>query len=492
MGVAGPQGPKGDTGAKGETGATGPQGPKGDKGDTGAAGAQGAKGDKGDAPSPDEVREICKKLLDEFGSEIKAIRDDQSAMESDLYDLSDKFNALSEELKRPKATGYVDYRIGWVTDSDSVAGGEFNALTAKIGVEGKVTNDLLARVALKTRSGQAAWGQPVDNYQPDEVWLDEAVLSFPTKALKADVSVGRQYVSYGSGLLVDNQRQAQQGLRSTFNDLFNTNLNLDVFVGTGDKDYNFTQYTDATGDLESDGYVAGSLSYAKPNWKIGGNLLHDGYQSERGWSVDFWAKTDFGWGGPREFYAEYATELQRADGWDAAFRGRGRADVDSPTALLAMLDVWKGKNWALRGYYSDVDAGYDLTYSRINPYFENYGQTDTRAIPWERWLRNPLAVTNVQAYGGKLELYLGSTPFEIAYYGLEANSSWWGQSPWATAGLTRDEVPYNQLWSVRTSTKLADGVKLGLTAGLQSANGDAHLTNLEDQKYLGAEITVGF
>ena len=68
-------------------------------------------------------------------------------------------------------------------------------------------------------------------------------------------------------------------------------------------------------------------------------------------------------------------------------------------------------HWNLRGYYADLDAMFNPYYSSANPYWEPYGDDYQPAIssallggytkwqawiPWEKWLRNPLAMSNVR------------------------------------------------------------------------------------------------
>jgi hypothetical protein len=99
-------------------------------------------------------------------------------------------------------------------------------------------------------------------------------------------------------------------------------------------------------------------------------------------------------------------------------------------------------------------------------------------------------MTNVEAIGGQLEINLGSTPFEIAYYDLDRNSGYWGQS--AFSGLTAgDQIPYDKLFSIRMSKEVASGVKVGLTYARENAN-SAFSRPLSDQSLLSAEVTVGF
>ena len=518
VGPAGPPGPPGAVGTKGDTGATGAQGPAGPQGPTGPTGAQGVagavgpagpKGDQGQVPSPDEIRGICQSLLDEFADDIKDLRDDLDYLEDDVYDLGDRLAWVEEQLKRPRAFGYLDYRIGFA-GADIQHDNEFDNLTAMVGIEGKVTDDLSARIALKVRDtsdrlrywwneccggGFSGLNPAVDGRNAETVWLDEAYLMFPTDwLLDAKWTVGRQYFSHGLGLLINNERMSQQGLRAQFEDIFNTNLDLDVFAGGSA--YTFT--TMGTGSYDTtDGYLALALNYERPSWKVGGQYLQDGYGEEEGWAVDFWAKF---WG--REVYAEVAELMTMRCGLDVDTFAHS-----NPTAVMALLDVWKGNNWALRGFYSDVDAKYDVWNSTINPYWEPYRNLDTTAtqlaIPWERWLRNPFAMTNVEAIGGQLEFTLGSTPFEVAYYDLSRNSAYWNYSPYAkrigmtsASGTPADPgvpVPIDSLVSLRMVREVADGVKIGVTWARQDIDPMfATSLGLQDQQLLSAEVTIGF
>ncbi len=407
-----------------------------------------------------------------------------------MYDLSDRVAWLEEHAKGPKVFGFIDYRIGWAGDEVVSANYQFDNLTAKVGVEGQVTNDLMGRVALKVRNtsdmGRAWYGAgnsaspssnemgAVDGYSAESIWLDEACLMFPTKKLlKADWVWGRQFVNYGLGLLVNNSRQSQDGVRAKFDNVWNTNLDFDLFVGAAEYDW-------ANGYDTSDGYLAAMVSYEKPSWKIAGEYLDDGYGFESGWAIDFWTKF---WG--RELYAQYAQLTDSRLGADMT-----NLSFSTPEAVMAMVDVWKGKNWNLRGYYSSVDAGYDVWYSTINPYYEDYrgmfvaqNTNGGNAISWERWLRNPIAITNVEAIGGQLQFNLANLPFEIAYYSLDSKSSYWAMSPLSA-------LDYDELFSIRTSKKVADGVEIGLTYAIQGAASAG--TGMADQDLLAAEVRVGF
>lgn len=469
-GPAGVAGPAGPVGPVGPAGAVGPAGPAGVAGPAGPVGPVGPQGPKGDPPSPEEVRAICKKLLDEFADELKDIRDDLDYLGDDMYELGDRVAWLEQNAKGPKVFGMIDYRIGWAGDEVVSANYQFDNLTAKVGVQGQITNDLAGRIALKLRNTDGP--ADVDMIEAEKIWMDEACLMFPTKGfIAADWVWGRQYNNYGLGLLVNNSRQSQDGVRAKFDNVWNTNIDVDIFAGAAAYDWQ-------NGGDSSDGYLAGMLSYERPSWKLAGEYLEDGAMLEKGWAVDFWAKF---WG--RELYAQYARQTDFADGSEA------RSQCE---AMMAMVDVWKGKNWALRGYYSSVDAGYAVNYSTINPYYEAYGwpaqgRNNAGSVPWERWLRNPLALNNVETLGGQLQFSVLNLPFEIAYYSLDNKSGYWGNS---SLGLANgSDLAYDELFSVRTTKQLADGVDVVLTYAMQGANA---ASGVADQDLLSAEVRVGF
>jgi len=291
---------------------------------------------------------------------------------------------------------------------------------------------------------------------------------------------------------VNNERQSQNGVRAQFADLWNTNLDLSVFAGTGN-DYNFNWGAGPRVPVSgADGYLSAALHYSQPTWRVGGTYLIDGWREEQGWSADAWAKiSGNGWGGTRELLVEYAQQTRTWDGWslsDQAF--------ETPEAIMAMLDLWRGSKWALRGYFSSVGGGYNPYFSRVNPYFENLNRNEHNwgAVPWERFLRNPLAINNVKVYGAKVDFYLGSMPFEVAYYGLEdCNDNSWNNSPWKFAADqgARSEVPVDTIISLHTKTDVAPGVTVGFTAAYQGYN-DSWRGGLDDETLVSGDVTVSF
>ncbi|MCD6352200.1 MAG: S-layer homology domain-containing protein [Armatimonadetes bacterium] len=542
------QGPKGDPGPQGPAGPAGPQGPAGPPGPQGPAGPAGPAGPQGPPGKVDEaqVRAIIQKLCDEFKDELRDIRGDVDDLQDDVADLGDRVTAL-EENKGPRAFGWIDYRMG-MAGSDINGDFEFDNLTAKIGVEGQVTDDLFARVALKVRDSAdplvaegagfagafaranftpvpvppnynflvgptldgndiASWvnmavpelghllpGQysAVDGYGADEIWLDEAYLQFPTHWL-TDVNwtVGRQYLKYGLGLVVNNDRKSLQGVRGQVTDMFGTSLDLDFFLGGGNADYSWNSpITSAKYGYIGDSYAAVRLQYDRPTWLLGANYLANGFGEEEAWSVDLWWK----YWGDRELYAEYAELSQAADATDTFWATCCGVNSVDPSALLIMADLWKAPRWSLTGFFSTCDGGYDVFYSTLNPYYEilttNFDNLAWGFIPFERWTRNAPIFPETQTIGGTLAFQLGTVPFEISYYDLDSNSSYCSGGNCVT-----EELSYDQLWSIRCEKELADGVTASFIYAHEDANLPAGIPPAfawDDADLVAGGIIVGF
>jgi len=332
-------------------------------------------------------------------------------------------------------------------------------------------------------------GQVFD-YTQDMGWLDEANLDFTWRTWPyARMVAGRQYQSYALGLLVDNERQAQEGLRLVWNDLAGTNVNLETFYGGSTPTW-VAPIEDASGpDIsQGDTYWTARASYQRPNWAIGANWLINGMAKEEGYSADLWTRF---WGG-RELKIEYAVQTQALDGDDYVSHSE-------PAAVLATVDVWKGNNWGLRGYFSDLDAEYDPWYSVANPYFEPYGINDNGSqwIQWGRILDNPLALSNLQVAGGLLDFSLFNADFQAAYYNVQKNSDFWGHTLWScTDGSGPEDVPYDGIFTLGMTKKVADGVNFNLLYGHQMARSESvsaeSSSGLDDVDIFMARVAVGF
>ena len=515
-GKEGPQGPKGDPGA------AGPAGPAGATGDAGVAGAAGAAGPQGQMGVADmaQVEALCKKLMDEFKPELADLKKDVEYLQDDVYDLQDRVKALEEQAKRPHAFGWIDYRMGLVTQGTSAplsvitpkgsAGsipfntrldgrGMYDNLTAKIGIDGAVTDEVNARIALKVRDGSdpkdtnSLFGSTVDDRQAETIWLDEAYIKFPAKFIggKWNFTVGRQYEKFGDmGLLVDSGFASQQGVRGQWNNIGGSAFSFDSFVGSGGinptaflpdaQRYSFqVRDTDLDQDVH-DTYTAMMLKYAKPNWSLGFEWLPNGVGAETGTAVD--AYLNF-WGG-RNLYAQYARQTHGIDYDDAG--------LDRNKAFMGMVDVWKASNWQLRGYYSDCGPDYSVTNSALNPYYEHIGDPNQGiGMDWERFTRNPLVMQNLKVRGGMLDFKLFNTPFTVAYYDLKPHTQNYG----GEFQTFSDGTPlWNKLYTAGLRREIANGVELNLTYGLQRSANDptGRLLRPDDARLLEGRITLGF
>jgi len=466
-----PAGKDGKDGAPGKDGAAGPPGQAGPAGQPGAAGKDGAPGAPGKDGVVDEAKiaAIVSKLCDEFKNELKDMRQDLDYLQDDVSDLADRVTYLEEQAKGPKVFGWLDYRIGMVGD-DVEFENEFDNLTAMVGVQGKVSDAVSGRIAIKVRDSNTAIEYPnvMDGNSAETLWLDEANIAVNSNfILPSTWTIGRQYETYGTGLLVDNERKSMQGLRWQINDIFGSNFDVDAFMGgadavftagLGDDPYNFES---AAG--RNDVYGSARVAYSRPTWTLGANYLHSGVNREQGWSVDLAAQI---WG--RDVRAEYAKQRKTFFGADPG---------DDDAAWLASADLWRGSSWRLTGFYSSVEDDYDVVNSILHPYYETLDANENIIpgyVPWEKWLRNPLALNNTRTLGGHLDFRLGSMPFTVAYFDLKEKEG--------------PALPYDQLWAVSTSKQLADGV----TANLTYAQENANLAGFDDQKLLQASVTVGF
>jgi len=491
-------GPAGKDGAPGAAGAQGPAGPAGAAGAAGAQGPAGPAGPQGPAGVVDEAKiaALVNKLCDEFKNELKGLRGDLDSVKDDVADLTDRVTYLEAQAKRPKVFGWIDYRMSLVgedIDFDTTT----DNLTAMVGVQGKITDALSGRIALKVRDTDGApspWAQSetpfwpavnrnVDANYAETLWLDEAVLvANSTWLTPATWSFGRQFQSYGMGLLVDNERMSQQGVRVQLKDVFSTHVDLDVFGGgvstiltqqwplqsqwANDDPYNFANVW----DKYDDGYISCRAAYVRPSWALGFNWLQDGVNKEQGWSADLAAQV---WG--RDVRVEVAQQLKSAVGGGPAGVGFGINNEidDDNVAVMASADLWREKNWRLTGFYSYVEDNYDVQYSILHPYYEQVDRNQPGgSVAWEKWLRHPLAENGYRTFGGHLNFNVGSIPFTVAYFDRDK--------------LHGTEA-YDALWAVSASKQLADGITGSLTYAREQGTGSN-----EDTQLLQGAVTVGF
>jgi Collagen triple helix repeat (20 copies)/S-layer homology domain len=466
-GERGPAGPPGAAGGAGVAGAPGPQGPPG------AAGAQGPPGPK---PTDAEIQAICAKLLNEFKDELAQIKDKLGELGTRVDDLDKRVAALEEAMKRPKVTGWIDYRIGTAGElfDETFDDSEFDALTAKIGVQGRITDELTGKISVKaiddtTRVNSAAsinnvfgprdlLGLPVESIglADDPIWLDEAWVQYSTKWwTPIQWTVGRQYFSYGMGLLVDNQRLSIQGVHGTMDNLWGTDLGFDVIYGGGDYDRGLS-----LGD-PADSYVAGRASYSHGHWGVAGNYLGTGILDEEGWSGNAWLRIL-----DRDINFEFAQLLQ----WSDDVRPDTTVPEGRPQAMAGTVELIDNPGFKLVGSYSRADSDYNIFYTALNPYWERLQwNLPGNAIPWERWTRCMNIYPGAQAVGADMDFRLGSVPFHIRYVNLDQTDE--SDSSTLTHSAPVDVEDFANLLQVSATKKIVDGLNVGITWAREFAGG---------------------
>ena len=458
MKAAGPPGPKG------EPGEAGPPGPPGE---AGLAGPPGETGPPGPPPDMTKVRNLTEALVEEFSKEIAQLREDIAETSLFVDDLAERVTELEKD--KPRIGGWIEYRIGYagrLFESESLG----DDLTVKIAASYQFDEDTDAKIGLKFADGtlpltvlgtEVREGPPYRNapgvftegYGQNYFWLDEAWL---TRRLEEDDfwRVGRQFQNYGLGLMVNNERRAQQGVRRRFNRLWDSHFDFDVFAGGAS--YNWGPIPPGTGD--TDGYLSMRLSYDRPRYEIGINWMPEGVGNEDARGFDFaWR-----YSGDKYLLVEAAREYHHAN-------RRRYTRKAIPDAYSMVLDITKSDDFWLQGYYCLVDSEYDIQYSSIHPYLKiEQRNRPGNLIYWDRWLRNPPAMTNLEFLGGNIWTRIGDIPVQLTYYKVDKESDWWLDAQVSS-------LAYDQLWAIRTTHHVADGVDVVLTYAHQDRSSEPNL-----------------
>ncbi len=474
-------------GIDGKPGAKGPDGPQGPKGPPGDPGPPGKPGPDGVGQPPEiEIAHVVEKLTVEFCPELLRLPGDVAALQEKVQRIAQRVTTMEAHKPDIEPFGWLNYRIGLVGDLSFDH--EFDNLTAKVGVQGNITDDAFLRISFKWADeyvplsivgydigeGPGFMNTPGNRpygYGGNDLWLDEAYVQFPTRGdFHADWTVGRQFLCYGLGLMVNNERRALTGIRCQKDKLFGTSLSLDFMLAGAT--YDWLPALPYPGD--TDGYVAARLAYQRPKWTLGFNALPDGTGNEIVYGMDLKYRLAH----DKYLCAEYARQTRHAN--RARYTGKS---VDDAIALS--LDIIASEDLCLTYYYSNVDAEYDVVYSSLHPYYETTQMMrPANLIPWDRWLKNPFAMTNFKAHGVYLDTHLGDTPISLVYLRPEAVSGWWLLSQSAN-----DD--YDQLLGITISRELARGLDMYLTYARQDLASDA-TPGAMSQEMLRAECTVGF
>lgn len=500
----GPAGPRGPAGPAGPAGAAGPAGPVGPAGPAGAVGAAGPAGDC----NWTQCQELINRLMEEFKDELADLKEDIEYLQNDVYDLGDRVTAIEEAMPGFEVTGWLDYRVGMVGE-DLDLDNEFDNLRAKLGISGAITDNVSGKITLMTRDSNpgpgsgvpyvnpftlGGWPPPsappgwqadrTDGWSAGQVCLQEAVVSIDVGGWSR-WDLGRQYVKMGQfGLVANSSRQALQGIRALFPNIGGTGINAEAFVGNADQVHNgYAFYNPWV--FSSDGYSAGRLNYDTSNWGIGVNALFSGVcfpdpvpastqvHDETALSLDAWGEL---WG--RHVAVEF--------GWmeSETISSRVLGVSDTPTALVATADIWRTPNFSVTGFYANVDPGYDVYYSALNPYYEvlerNVGGPVGMSLwlPFERWTRNVPVLFMHEVYGGNVAWTWGSLDLNFCYYDLEINTPGGGSTP----------APWDQLYAVQIVRPVSDMVDVSVTYAHEAASS----INVPDANMVQAQAIVAF
>jgi len=362
--------------------------------------------------------------------------------------------------------------------------------TAKIGL--KFADGMLPLTVLGT---EVLEGDPYSNppgafdegYGQDNFWLDEAWVSH-TYGEDDFWRFGRQFQHHGLGLVVNNERRAQNGFRRRFDGIFGlSNIDLDLFYGGSSYDWSPIP----TGSVNSDGYFSGRLEYDGGRVDLGLTWLPDGVGQEDARGVDL----SYRWSGDKYLVAEYAWLFHHANRYRWVRKNR-------PEAYAAALDLYKTDRLWLQGWYSLVDAEYDIQYSSLHPYVKiEQRNKPLNVLYWDRWLKRRPVLTNLEFIGGNVWTHLGEFPLHFSYYHVDEEAPNWFYNCQVSS------VVFDELWALRTYRQLSENASVQLTYAQAKRGTDPNvqvlpppaspptttdLGSIGTQKFLQLEFLLGF
>ena len=207
----------------------------------------------------------------------------------------------------------------------------------------------------------------------DVVQFDQIYLKYGTRFITpTELTIGKQYLSRGCGLLFANDQEGVEALRADFG---SGSLRVGAFLGMLDPEqflgrtYSLPAGVNEDGrPLETNGQDNINLIYLDwafaCNWTLGANWLQSGFGKEAGWSVSV-AGPLAGLG----FYGEYAKLTQWPDGQNFAdWNDNGMQDPGEVSLSTAGDAAWlAGLRWSnswlkLVGEYGQIDPGYALSF----------------------------------------------------------------------------------------------------------------------------------
>ena len=398
---------------------------KGEKGEPGASGAPGASGGPGLTP---EQQALLNRLTKEFAPELKALRSDLDALIKRVEELEARPAPTAPVVtvsgnigwrtgvygtglgfQDVESTGYPAYEFGGVSSrlgagtafgvipidtdfgeidipisdalKDSFKAGDFMHMQTTVTLSANLSPSTNAMVKLLAGphtnvpfpyfdgfgvSPNIFSGNGImDVVQFDQMWVKHSGHFIAP----VDLTIGKQYLKRGSGLLFDNDQEAIKALRADFG---GDRLRIGTLLGMLDDEQflgrtaPIPQGVDANGEaLPTDGQDNINLFYLDwkfaGDWTLGGNYLNSGFNRENGYSVSL-NGTLFGLG----LYGEWSKLTDWPTGDDFADFDGDSIQTSDEASLSDSDSAWlAGLNYCnpwitLNGEYGQVDAGYSF------------------------------------------------------------------------------------------------------------------------------------
>lgn len=315
-----------------------------------------------------KVQELINKLRDEFRTELKQIEERMGSLEERVKKLEE---AQAVGVPRLSVEGSASYTVDWLTDvspkdekDEDLDWPEdrYGFLRADLNLGFRVSEDWNANLHLLWVSGTEAGAR--DTERP-VLW--EGKLVGPAPIVGGQVVLGRQFVKYGYGFLLDNQFSAFDAVR--WDRAFGS-INLNLIFGDAENADTFRGYDHGVFGRVSyatDGVFGARLSWRteEDRWHIGANALYTGIGDYKGYGVDLHF----------DIFPEgnYLTKV-RAE-WVYTDKDWDDRNPVGENLWWVDLNVLKLENLTLDFSYASADKGYaPHPASVLNPFYLSRGE----------------------------------------------------------------------------------------------------------------------
>lgn len=359
----------------------------------------------------------------------------------------------------------------------------------------------------------------------DTVRVDEAWMKLRSNWLVPwELTAGKQYFSFGQGLMVNNSQQATKAGRIDIG--LGRSIQVIAVMGALDREAFFSQSAsdlslpppDATEISGQDNINYFRIAFPLGSWEIGGGLLDTGFRAESGWNADVKGRIF----GNLQIAGEFAQLNDFPDGSDVTPTGVSLSSEDTAWIVGA---GWDSDNFGLGARYADVDALYAFGPGGFDPVgflaVANASVVPTTGFgylnlplsslhPLEEfnphyinWLERPLFVdpTNVVRgweVSGSWKNALGKdSPISFRYYDGDAFSEEFLGWLFVNGAGPRPEEhrDADRVWSVAFSKKINDNLRANLVYGQRAVENVMSPTTGfgdDDIKVVRGEFAVSF